>query len=143
MDDRLITALIVVIGVPAVLFGYIALTERLIQLAPERQQARIRPWVWLIPAIAFLAVFLIYPTLYTFYLSLLDRASKEFVGIENYIYFFSTSDTLIALRNNAIWLVLLTGLTVGAGLIIAILVVLVNLVTDITYSFIDPRVRLG
>jgi alpha-glucoside transport system permease protein len=122
MDDRLITALIVVIGVPAVLFGYIALTERLIQLAPERQQARIRPWVWLIPAIAFLAVFLIYPTLYTFYLSLLDRASKEFVGIENYIYFFSTSDTLIALRNNAIWLVLLTGLTVGAGLIIAILV---------------------
>lgn len=122
MDDRLITALIVVIGVPAVLFGYIALTERLIRFAPERVQGRIRPWIWLAPGLLFLAVFLVYPTIYTAYLSLLDRASKEFVGLANYEYFFTTSDTLIALRNNAIWLVLLTGLAVGAGLIIAILV---------------------
>jgi alpha-glucoside transport system permease protein len=122
MDDRVITALIVVIGVPAVLFGYIALTERLIQLAPERSQNRLRPWVWLFPALAFLGVFLVYPTIYTFYLSFLDRASEAFVGLDNYIYFFTTSDTLIALRNNAIWLVLLTLFAVGAGLMIAILV---------------------
>ena len=122
MDDRLITALIVVIGVPAVLFGYIALTERLIQLVPERVQGRIRPWFWLAPGLLFLAVFLVYPTIYTAYLSLLDRASKEFVGLANYEYFFTTSDTLISLRNNAIWLVLLTAFAVGAGLIIAILV---------------------
>lgn len=122
MDDRLITALIVVIGVPAVLFGYIALTERLIQLAPDRLRARVRPWFWLAPGILFLAVFLVYPTLYTAYLSLLDRASQDFVGLENYVYFFTTSDTLISLRNNAIWLVLLTAFAVGGGLIAAILV---------------------
>jgi alpha-glucoside transport system permease protein len=122
MDDRLITALIVVIGVPAVLFGYIALTERLIQFAPERLQGRVRPWFWLAPGILFLAVFLVYPTLYTAYLSLLDRASQDFVGLENYVYFFTTSDTLISLRNNAIWLVLLTAFAVGGGLIVAILV---------------------
>lgn len=122
MDDRLITALIVVIGVPAVLFGYIAITERLIHLAPERSQDRVRPWVWLFPAFAFLGVFLVYPTIYTFYLSLLDKASKTFVGLDNYVYFLTTSDTLIALRNNAIWLVLLTLFAVGAGLIIAVLV---------------------
>jgi alpha-glucoside transport system permease protein len=122
MDDRLITALIVVIGVPAVLFGYIALSERIIALAPERLQGRIRPWIWLAPGILFLAVFLVYPTLYTAYLSLLDRASQDFVGLENYIYFFTTSDTLISLRNNAIWLVLLTLFAVGGGLIVAILV---------------------
>jgi alpha-glucoside transport system permease protein len=122
MDDRLITALIVVVGVPAVLFGYIIVTERLIRFAPERAQARIRPWVWLLPAVAFLFVFLVYPTIYTGYLSLLDRASEEFVGLDNYVYFFTTSDTIIALRNNAIWLVLLTAFAVGAGLIIAILV---------------------
>jgi alpha-glucoside transport system permease protein len=122
MDDRLLTALIVVVGVPAVLFGYIALTERLIQLAPERVQGRIRPWLWLAPGLLFLVVFLVYPTIYTAYLSLLDRASQEFVGLANYEYFFTNSDTLISLRNNAIWLVLLTAFAVGAGLIIAILV---------------------
>lgn len=121
MEDRLITALIVVLGVPAVLFGYIALTERLIQFAPEHLRDRVRPWVWLLPAFAFLGVFLVYPTVYTFYLSLLDRASSAFVGLDNYIYFFTTGDTLVALRNNVIWLVLLTGLAVGAGLMIAVL----------------------
>ncbi len=122
MDGRLITALIVVIGVPAVLFGYIVITERLIRLAPGRHQDRLRPWVWLFPAIAFLTVFLVYPTIYTLYLSFLDRFSKDFVGLDNYAYFFGTADTLVALRNNAIWLVLLTLFSVGAGMIIAILV---------------------
>ncbi len=122
MDGRVITALIVVVGVPAVLFGYIAVTERLIKLAPDRFQDRLRPWVWLFPAIAFLTVFLIYPTLYTLYLSFLDKFSTAFVGLDNYVYFLTTGDTLVALRNNAIWLVLLTTLAVGAGLLIAILV---------------------
>jgi peptide/nickel transport system permease protein len=31
----------------------------------------------------------------------------------------------------------------SATLIVAVLVILVNLLTDIVYSFIDPRVRLG
>lgn len=122
MDERLITALIVVIGVPGVLFGYIAITERLLLLAPDRWRVRLRPWVWLAPAIAFLAVFLVYPTIYTLYLSFLDKFSKEFVGLANYEYFVTTSDTLTALRNNVIWLVVLTFLAVGGGLLIAILV---------------------
>jgi len=122
MDDRLITALIVVIGVPSVLFGYIALTERLLMLAPDHWRVRLRPWVWLAPAVGFLTVFLVYPTIYTLYLSFLDKFSKEFVGIDNYVYFLTTSDTLIALRNNVIWLVLLTFLAVGGGLLVAILV---------------------
>jgi alpha-glucoside transport system permease protein len=121
MDQRLITALIVVIGVPGVLLGYILLTERLLLLAPDRQRVRLRPWVWLAPAIAFLGVFLVYPTLYTVYLSFLDKFSKKFVGVDNYIYFLTTNDTLTALRNNVIWLVLLTLFAVGGGMIIAIL----------------------
>ncbi len=122
MDDRLITALIVVIGVPGVLIGYIALTERLLMVVPDRMRGKLRPWVWLGPALAFLGVFLVYPTVYTLYLSFLDKFSKEFVGLDNYAYFLTTSDTLIALRNNVIWLVLLTFLAVGGGLLIAILV---------------------
>ncbi|MBI3749908.1 MAG: sugar ABC transporter permease [Chloroflexi bacterium] len=122
MDSRLITALIVVIGVPGVLLGYIVLSERLLAFAPDRMRGRLRPWVWLAPAIAFLGVFLVYPTLNTIVLSFFDKFSKKFVGFDNYVYFLTTNDTLTALRNNAIWLVLLTFFAVGGGMIIAILV---------------------
>jgi alpha-glucoside transport system permease protein len=65
MDPRLTTALAVVVGVPAVLFGYIILTEQILRPIPDRRRGTLRPWLWLLPALAFLAVFLIYPTIGT------------------------------------------------------------------------------
>ena len=44
MDGRLITAIIVLVGVPAILVGYIYLTEILLRFAPERARPRLRPW---------------------------------------------------------------------------------------------------
>ena len=122
MDDRIITAAIVLFGVPGALVGYILLSERLIQTLPERRQARIRPWVWIVPALAFLIVFLVYPTLNTLVLSFQDRFSREFVGLDNYLYFFTDSGTLEALRNSVLWVVFMTGGVVGLGLLIAVLV---------------------
>jgi alpha-glucoside transport system permease protein len=122
MEDRLITAAIVVIGVPAALVGYILLTERLIKAFPETRQGRMRPWFWIAPALAFLIVFLIYPTINTFILSFLDKNSKNFVGLENYLWFFGDPSTLEALRNSVLWVVFMTLGVVGLGLLIAILV---------------------
>lgn len=122
MDQRLITAAIVVFGVPAVLVGYILLTEQLLKLAPERAQGRIRPWLWILPALLFLFVFLVYPTLNTLVLSFQDRFSREFIGLANYEYFFTNSRTLESLRNSALWVVFMTAGVVGLGLLIAVLV---------------------
>jgi alpha-glucoside transport system permease protein len=120
--DQLVTALIVVVGVPAVLVGYILLTERLIQAFPERRQGRIRPWFWIAPAIAFLIVFLIYPTLNTIVLSFLDASSRTFVGLDNYLWFLRDAGTIEAVRNSLLWVVFMTAGVVGLGLFIAILV---------------------
>ena len=122
MDPRLVTAIIVIIGVPATVIGYVFVIEQLLKLIPARRQDSIRPWLWLLPALLFLFVFLVYPTINTVVLSFMDKASKNFVGLNNYNYFITSPDTLISLRNNIIWLVLLTLFAVGAGLIIAILV---------------------
>lgn len=122
MDPRLGTALVVVFGVPLTLIGYILGVEQVLRRLPGRLQPTLRPWLWLLPALAFLAVFLIYPTLYTLLLSFEDKFSRHFVGLANYQYFFSTGDTIGALRNNIVWLVLLTVLAVGGGLLIAVLV---------------------
>jgi len=121
MSDRLIQAAIVLLGVPAALVGYIALVEWFVQRLPDKQQPRVRPWLWIGPALALLAFFLVYPTLNTIYLSFLNAKSTNFVGLDNYAYALTTSDSLNAMRNNLLWLVFFTGVTVALGLLIAVL----------------------
>jgi len=121
LGSRLITAIVVVIGVPAILTGYVALVEWFIGKLEFKWQPRIRPWLWLLPAFLLMGVFLLYPALDTIYLSFLNNAGTKFVGLANYQYFFTTPNTLISLRNNAYWLVFLTIFTVLLGLIFAVL----------------------
>ena len=121
LNNRWALALIVVFGVPAVLIGYVALIEWFLGLLPYKARTAVRPWFWVGPALLLLALFLVYPSINTIYLSLLGPNSKKFVGVANYLYFFTNSGTLESLRNNALWLVLLTALTVGFGMLFAVL----------------------
>jgi len=122
MDDRVVTALAVVIGVPAVLVGYIYLTEVVLRLAPDQRRSAIRPWLWLLPALGFLFFFLIFPTILTILRSFQGAVAGAWVGLENYAWFFGSPDALVALRNSLVWVVFLTLFTVGLGLLIAVLV---------------------
>ena len=108
MDPRLITAIIVVVGVPAVLIGYIVLTEQILRPIPDRRRATLRPWLWLLPALLFLIVFLVYPTIGTIIHSFQNTAGTKFVGLDNFVYFFTSPTTLGALKNNLLWVILLT-----------------------------------
>jgi alpha-glucoside transport system permease protein len=121
MNDRFLFAAAIVVGVPAALILYIAAAERLVRRLPGRRQAGLRPWLWLAPAALFLTLFLVYPVLNTIWLSFFGPDSREFVGLRNYAYVFTDSAMLEALRNNLVWLVLFTLLTVSLGLVIAVL----------------------
>jgi alpha-glucoside transport system permease protein len=112
---------LVLIGVPTVLVGYIVLTEQALRHFPPRFQTGMRPWLWLFPALAFLFIFLVYPTILTFIRSLQDQSGTTFVGLANYEWFVGSEGALVALRNNMLWLVFFTLMTVGFGLAIAIL----------------------
>jgi alpha-glucoside transport system permease protein len=122
MDPRLLTAILVVIGVPAVLVGYIWLTEQILRGVGEGARPRLRPWLWLAPALAFLVVFLVYPTIGTLIRSFQNKAGTQFIGFDNFSWFFGSDTSIIALRNSLIWLVVLTAITVGLGMLIALLV---------------------
>lgn len=86
------------------------------------RRVRYLPWIYIATALFFLTVFLVYPSLDTFRLSFYGPDSEEFVGIRNYIYAFSTDAMMVAFRNNALWLVFFTSVTVIGGLVIAVLV---------------------
>ena len=122
LENRLLAAIAVVIVVPIVLVGYIYLVEFVVGLFRRTTAGRVRPWLWLAPALVFLGVFLVYPTIATIIRSFQNKTGKEFIGLENYQWFFSQNDTLIALRNNVLWVIFLPLLVVGLGLLVAVLV---------------------
>jgi len=61
------------------------------------------------------------PSIATAVASLFNKTGKNFIGLDNYVYFFSSEATLIALRNSFIWLIVLTAFVLIVGLISAIL----------------------
>src|SRR5438445_10877381 len=110
---QLPTLLVVIIGVPAVLAGYIVGLELLVRRRPDRARPAVRPWLWVAPALVFVAFFLVYPAIDTVRYSLLDLRGA-FVGLDNYRTILSDHTTLIAIRNNLLyWLIVYTGLVLG------------------------------
>ena len=119
--DQIVIAVTAVIGVPLVLLGYIVLGEQVIERLPERLQGWIRPYFWALPAVGFATVFMVYPMIRTVIVSFRNNDDDAWVGLANYIYFFTFPDTLTALRNSLLWLVFYTFFAVVLGLITAIL----------------------
>jgi alpha-glucoside transport system permease protein len=120
MDVRIITAIIAVIGVPLLLVGYIQVGEWLLERLPKNIAKRMRPYVWVFPAVAFATVFMVLPTINTIFISF-QNAKGEPVGLDNYVFFFTNPETLTSLKNNVLWLVFFTGFVVIFGLLISIL----------------------
>jgi alpha-glucoside transport system permease protein len=73
------------------------------------------------PALVFLGVWIVYPTVRTVIRSFYDREGTRFVGLDNYKTLF-TSDTLVtAIENNVLWIAVVPALVTAIGLIFAVL----------------------
>ncbi len=83
--------------------------------------ARFVPWLYILPASIFVAFFLVYPTIRTFYLSFFDDRSIDYVGLANYEFLLTSETTKSALRNNLLWIIVFPLLTVALGLLLAVL----------------------
>ena len=122
MDIVRITFLVgAVVLVPAALIAYVLVTDLGVRLLPPRTQPRIRPWLWILPSMLAVTVFLIYPTIATIWLSFLDKAGQTFVGLANYGEVLGDGGVLVSIRNNIFWLVGYTALVLVFGLILAVL----------------------
>ena len=104
--SQLPIVVIVIVGVPAVLVAYIVGTEYLVRLLPDAFRPRVRPWIWVGPALIFVFGFLILPAILTAKTSL-ESGAGDFVGLQNYqrqLGDFPTGGAWIAIRNNVYWL---------------------------------------
>ena len=90
---------------------------------PRDDYQRALPWWFLAPALLIYSVVVVYPMVYSSYLSLFRwdgiAPTKTFVGLQNYADLFTQDQVFwIALKNNAVWLVaaLLLPTSIGLGL---------------------------
>ncbi len=105
------------VGIGGIWFIYIGVHAILEMLGP-RWHGRLVPWLFVGPALFLVGVFLVFPAITTIVTSFTEGEGFA----ENYGFVFTDPDMLIALRNNALWLVLVTGGSVIIGLVIATLV---------------------
>ena len=80
----------------------------------------VRPWLFLFPAVFVLTLYLAYPVLATFWLSLTDRdQGNAFVGFANYSQMMAEPKFWEAIRNNLMWLVVVPAMSTAFGLLAA------------------------
>jgi alpha-glucoside transport system permease protein len=122
LSDSL-TLIAVIVAVPAVLAAYIVGGEYLVRLLPDKNRGQVRPWLWVGPALLFVAGFLVLPAIGTL-VSSVENHAGNWVGLNNYVNQlsgFPTGGAWIAIRNNVYWLVLYTLLALFFGLLLAVL----------------------
>jgi alpha-glucoside transport system permease protein len=76
---------------------------------------------FLVPALVFLGVWLVYPTVRTIVRSFFGINGNHFVGFDNYKTLFTTSTLKTAIKNNALWVAIVPAFVTAIGLIFAVL----------------------
>lgn len=115
---NVVLAIVAGVGGGLVLFW---LLNFLVEKLPEKTEARVKPYAYLLPALAAIGLFLIYPALRTIMLSFANATSTEWVGFENYTDLLANNDFRITLINTLLWIIIVPAFTVALGLGVAVL----------------------
>ena len=87
----------------------------------EGVRALVQPWLFVLPALALLGVYLVYPLFETARLSFMNDTGEQFVGLANYKWVLVDPNFLITIRNNFMWLLVVPAMATLMGLIVAVL----------------------
>ena len=79
----------------------------------------VRPWLFLLPAIVALGLYLVYPVFGSFARSLYNRTGTEFIGLGNYGIMLGDPEFRTALTNNLLWVLIVPAASTFLGLLIA------------------------
>jgi ABC-type sugar transport system permease subunit len=94
--------------------------------SPDGGSGRLGPPSWLslgflLPALLLLGALVVYPIIYTAVRSFFDASGKKVVGLDNYTAIFTDHDSLLAVRNTAVWVVVAPTVVTILGLLFAVL----------------------
>jgi len=118
---RVINALLAIVGGVggALLLFYVL--NKLVEMLPQKWEERLKPFAFILPAVAAIGVFLIYPAVRTIILSFANSTSTAWVGTKNYTDLLGSSDFRITLVNTLLWIAVVPAVVVALGLAVATL----------------------
>ncbi|WP_404406057.1 carbohydrate ABC transporter permease [Pelagibacterium halotolerans] len=87
----------------------------------DRLRTRIRPWLFLAPALFFMGLYLIFPVVETFRLTFFNRFGTTYIGFANYAWALNDPQFQQSILNNLLWLIIVPTLATAFGLIVAVL----------------------
>jgi alpha-glucoside transport system permease protein len=118
---KVLNALIAVVGGVAGAIVVYYLLNKLAELLPGRWEDRIKPYLYLLPALAAIGLYLIYPTIQTFVFSFANPQGTEFVGFSNFTDLLGSKNFQNTLFNTLLWILVAPAGTIVLGLLIATL----------------------
>jgi alpha-glucoside transport system permease protein len=97
------------------------LLNKLAELLPGRWEDRVKPFLYLLPALAAITLYLIYPTVQTVVYSFANASSTAFVGTKNYGDLLTSPAFQSTLFNTLLWVLVVPAGVIVLGLLIATL----------------------
>ena len=88
---------------------------------PSRWSGRLVPLLFLLPALVFLGLWVVYPTVRTIIRSFFDQQGSTFIGLDNYEALFTNATLTTAIKNNVLWVAIVPALVTAIGLVFAVL----------------------
>jgi alpha-glucoside transport system permease protein len=116
--------LMMVIAVAAGVGGAMALfffLNMAVEGLPAGTEMALKPYIFILPAVVFIGLFLVYPTVQTFIYSFANEDSTAWVGFQNYSDILGDSDFRETIFNNILWIIIVPAVTVAIGLLVAVL----------------------
>ena len=119
---KLINAILTVvagIGVALVLYWVL---NKLAELLPGKWEDRLKPFFYILPAVAMIALYVVYPGIQTIVYSFANAQSTQFVGTQNYTKLLSSSGFRDTVLTTLVWVIVAPLAAVLLGLLVATLV---------------------
>jgi len=118
---KIINAVLAVLaGVGGAMVLYFVLNFAVERL-PGKWEYRIKPYVFIGPALLVIGVFLIYPAVQTLVYSFANDDSTEFVGLQNYTELLASEAFRRTLLNTLLWIIIVPAVVVVMGMAVAVL----------------------
>lgn len=95
--------------------------NKIVEMLPPKWEERLKPYVFIGPALAAIGVFLVYPAFQTVVASFANSDTTAWVGFRNYTSLLSSRDFQTTLINTLMWVVIVPVMTVVLGLLVAVL----------------------
>lgn len=115
--EAILTVLAGVVGAYVLYF----VLNKVAELLPGKWEERIKPYFYVLPAIAIVAIIVLYPTVQTINYSFANADSTAYVGLANFRELLSSSDFHATLFNTLLWMVVAPAATIAVGLVVATL----------------------